>query len=208
MLAVVVAYHKNDKGYTDRFENMLKSIDFKNNEKNIFITLDGATPDYIASTVEKFKLLPENIIYSETNVGNYVLKFKFIESIGKSFRYVKFCDFDDKSATYKKMLRICQEYKDSDLIVCRSSKWSFFVNYWDKIFSTKLLSKIPQFKCFTGGDVIICWDAFYNCFKYDMKYSLCGEMIYFKTKEASRTCREKKPDESGSLESPAGFPDT
>lgn len=201
MLAVVISYHKNDnESHLSKFETMLESIDFKDNEKCIFITLDGATPNYINSTLEKFNIPIKNVIFSEVNIGNYALKFKLLDVIDNSFKYIKFCDFDDRSCTYKKMNKICSLYKDSDLIVTKTSRWSCFVNYWDKIFSINLLKMIPKFKCFTGGDVIIAWMSFYLCFKYNLNFSLTGEQIYYKTKEASRTCREQKPEEYLKLE--------
>lgn len=196
MLAVVVAYHKNDnEDFLEKFERMLASIEFEGFEDNIFITLDGAAPDYIDGTIKKFSLKPQNVVFSTVNVGNYCLKFKLIDKIWPKFKYVKFCDFDDTSCSYQKMVKICELYKDSELIVCRTTRWSCFVNYWEKIFSMKLFTAIPKFECFTGGDVIIAWMSFYECFKYNWKFSFCGELIYYKTKEASRTCREKKPEE-------------
>ena len=201
MLAIVISYHKNDKeGYLDKFKDMLKSINFIKHEKSIFITLDGANPSYLLEIVNEFNIPIENIIYSEINVGNYVLKFKLIDMIKNKFKYVKFCDFDDRSCSYNKILKICEFYNDSDLIVCKASKWSCFVNYWDKIYSLRLLSLLPKFKCFTGGDVIISWMTFYLCFKNNLKYSFTGEQIYYKTKEASKTCREKQPEEYLKLE--------
>ena len=201
MLAVVVAFHKSDNpDHLKSFEEMLASIEFKGSEKDIFITLDGASPEYLEKTLEKFKIPVENVIFSTEKVGNYVLKFRFIDLIKQKYRFVKFCDFDDKSCTLKKLLRICEENKDFDLICCRSSKWSLFVNYWEKIFSTRLLTAIPKFKVFTGGDVIICWMSFYLCFKNNWNFIFNGEMIYFKQKEASRTCRELRPDEYLKLE--------
>ena len=201
MLAVVISYHKNNnEEHLEKFKNMLRSIKFENKEKYIFITLDGANIDYISEVIDEFNLLNENIIYSEINIGNYALKFKLLKLIKNKFKYIKFCDFDDKSCTYNKMKKICETYNDSDLIVCKSSRWSCFVNYWDKIYSSRLLLAIPEFKCFTGGDVIISWMTFYLCFKNNWKFSFTGEQIYYKTKEASRTCREKKPEEYLKLE--------
>ena len=201
MLAVVVSYHKNDnEAYIMKLDRMLESINFKNNESNIFITLDGATPDYLSEIINKYKLLKENIIYSKEKIGNYALKFKLLDVIDKRFKYIKFCDFDDKSCGYKKMNEICKLYHDSDLIVTKTSRWSCFVNYWDKIFSIRLMKLIPYFKCFTGGDVIIAWMSFYICFKNNFKFSLTGEQIYYKTKEASKTCRESTPEEYLKLE--------
>ena len=200
MLAVVVAYHYNENtSNTIKFENMLKSIEFENNEASIFITLDGTDYSFILSIINNFKIPIKNVIFSTTSVGNYALKFKFINENKDKFKFVKFCDFDDKSCTYKKMLKICNLYNSSDLIICKASKWSCFVNYWDKIFSMRLLTEIPLFKCFTGGDVIICWTSFYLCFKNNWTFSFTGEQIYYKVKEASRTCREKKPEEYSRL---------
>ena len=201
MLAIVVAYHKNDnEEYLMKFMEMLESVQFNGFEENIFITLDGAEPSYIQSVIEKYKILPQNIIFSIENVGNYCLKFRLLEIIKNKYKFVKFCDFDDKSCSYKKLLRIIKLYEQYDLIVCRSSKWSVFVNYWEKIFSVKLLRSIPKFKCFTGGDVIICWMSFYECFKNNWQFVFCGEQIYYKNKIASRTCRESTPDKYLKLE--------
>lgn len=201
MLAVVIAYHFNDnEEHMERFENMLKSIQFEKFEKDIFITLDGTDPTYISEIISKYKIPIENIIFSIEKVGNYVLKFRLLKKIKNKYKFIKFCDFDDKSCSIKKLIRICKTYINSDLIVCRSSKWSSFVNYWEKIFSTRLLSTIPEFKVFTGGDVIICWMSFYYCFKNNWEFNFTGEQIYYKTKTASRTCRETKPEEYLKLE--------
>lgn len=201
MIAVAISYHRNDNPeYLRKFKNMLDSINFESNEKSIFITLDGANTDYIQDILDKYKIPIKNVIYSEVNIGNYALKFMLLDVIKNKFRYVKFCDFDDRSCGYKKMLKICNLYSDSELIVCKASKWSCFVNYWDKIYSVKLLTMMPKFKCFTGGDVIMSWLTFYLCFKHNLKFSFTGEQIYYKTKEASRTCREKTPEEYLKLE--------
>jgi len=201
MLAVVVAYHFNDnEEYLVKFMEMLDSIMFKGFENDIFITLDGAEPIYISSVLEKYKIPLKNVIYSTEKCGNYCLKFKLLHLIMDKYHFIKFCDFDDRSCSFKKLLKICSLYQQYDLIVCRSSKWSCFVNYWEKIFSTRLLLSIPEFKVFTGGDVIICWMSFYECFKNNWRFIFTGDQIYYKTKTASRTCRELKPEEFLKLE--------
>ena len=201
MICIAIAYHKNDNPENiQKFENMLSSINIEGNEDSIYITLDGATPDYINSTLEKFRIDIDHVVYSEVNIGNYALKFRLLELIKNKFKFIKFCDFDDRSCTYNKLVRICKTYINSDLIICRTTRWSCFVNYWEKIFSIRLITSIPFFKCFTGGDVIIAWMSFYLCYKYNWKFDFCGESIYYKTKEASRTCREKKPEEYLKLE--------
>ena len=201
MLAVVIAYHKNDKKeYLEHFEAMLESINFAGHESSIFITLDGAKPDYIMDVLNKFNISVDNVIYSEENVGNYCLKFRLLDILPGYFHFVKFCDFDDRSVSYAKMQKICNENIDYKLICCRSSKWSLFVNYWEKIFSVELLKAIPRFKCFTGGDVIIAWTSFYLCYANNWQFNFDGTMIYYKNKTASKTCREKKPEEYLKLE--------
>lgn len=201
MLGIVIAYHKNDnpESYC-KFIEMLESLKFSGYEKDIYITLDGADPSYIKPILEKYNIPVDNVIFSLVNVGNYALKFMLMDKIKLKYRFIKFCDFDDRSCSMKKLLDICEMYKTYKLICCRCSKWSMFTNYWDKLFSSELLLAIPRFKCFTGGDVIIMWMSFYLCFKNNWQFAMSGDMIYYKSKIASKTCRESEPEQYLKLE--------